>query len=160
MRYHFDTDFLIFALSVAGPERRRLRAVAVLQISAVAWYEFARGPRTPEQLAVARALFLENGVIAFSEMLASHTAEIVRRLGSLRRRAADVAIGVTAIRMDAVLITRNARDFAGIPDLELEAVARVRAKNRPADTALSGDCTASDGGAEVESGRQPEGSRR
>jgi hypothetical protein len=100
MRDHLDTDFLIFALSVAGSERKRLRAVAesdaVLQISAVAWYEFARGPRTPEQLSVARSLFGENGVIAFSEMLASHAAEIFRRLGSPRRRAAAVAIGVTA----------------------------------------------------------------
>jgi predicted nucleic acid-binding protein len=127
MRYHLDTDFLVFALSESGPERRRLRAVAesdaVLQISAVAWYEFARGPRTPEQLAVARSLFLENGVIAFSEVLANHAAEIFRRLGSPRRRAADVAIGVTALHMDAVLITRNARDFAGIPDLEVETIA-------------------------------------
>lgn len=127
MRYHIDTDFLVFALSMAGPERKRLRAIAesaaVLQISAVAWYEFARGPRTPEQLAVARSLFLEDGVIPFSEMLANDAAEIFRRLGSPLRRAADVAIGVTAVRMDAVLMTRNARDFAGIPDLEVEAVA-------------------------------------
>lgn len=127
MRYHFDTDFLIFALSAAGPERRRLRAVAqsdaILQISAVAWHEFARSPRTPEQLAVVRSLFPEDGVIAFSETLASHAAEIFRRLGSPRRRAADVAIGVTAVAMDAILITRNARDFAGIPDLKVEAVA-------------------------------------
>lgn len=127
MRVHLDTDFLVFALSESGPERRRLRAAAaseaVLQISAVAWYEFARGPRTPEQLAVARSLFPEDGVIAFSEALADHTAEIFRRLGSPRRRAADVAIGVTAATMGALLLTRNARDFAGIPDLHVEAVA-------------------------------------
>lgn len=126
MRFHLDTDFLIFALSEAGPERRRLRAVAesdaLLQISAVAWYEFARGPRTPEQLALARALFLEEGVIPFSEALAGQAAEIFRRLGSPRRRAADVAIGVTASASEAVLLTRNARDFAGIPDLQVEAV--------------------------------------
>jgi hypothetical protein len=28
MRYHLDTDFLVYALSTAGPERRRLRALA------------------------------------------------------------------------------------------------------------------------------------
>ena len=72
MRYHLDTDFLVYALSRAGSERRRLGALGdsddEIRMSAVAWYEFSRGPRTPEQL-----------------------------------------------------VTRNARDFAGIPDLRVEA---------------------------------------
>lgn len=130
MRFHLDTDFLVYALSVAGPERRRLAALsdsaAELQMSAVAWYEFARGPRTPEQLAVARSFLGEEGVISFSEELASHAAEIFRRLGSQRRRGADVAIGVTAVAHDAVLLARNARDFAGVPDLRAEAVGHTR----------------------------------
>ncbi len=125
MRYHLDTDFVVYALSTAGPERRRLRALAdseaEIQMAAVAWYEFARGPRTPEQLAVARALLGEDGVIAFSETIAATAADVFRRLGSPRKRAADVAIGVTATVCDAVLVTRNARDFAGIPDLRVEA---------------------------------------
>jgi predicted nucleic acid-binding protein len=124
MRFHLDTDFLVYALSAAGPERRRLFALAdsdaELQISAVAWYEFSRGARTPEQLAVARSLFAEDGVIAFSEGLAALAADVFRRLGSPRRRAADVAIGVTAIANDAVLLTRNTRDFSGIPELRVE----------------------------------------
>ena len=107
-------------------ERNRLRRAAeseaVLQISAVAWYEFCRGPRLPEQIAVARSLFAVDGVIPFDETLAAHAAEVFRRLGSPRRCAADIAIGVTAAATAAVLLTRNARDFAGIPDLELDAV--------------------------------------
>ena len=59
MRVHLDTDFLVFAVGRAGKERRRLTRLAaseaVIEMSAVAWYEFARGPRTPEQLAVAGA---------------------------------------------------------------------------------------------------------
>ena len=43
MRFHLDTDFLVYALSVAGVERRRLRTLADsdddVQMSAVAWYE-------------------------------------------------------------------------------------------------------------------------
>lgn len=127
MRYHLDTDFLVFALSKAGPERRRLRALAdsdaEIQMSAVGWFEFSRGPRTPEQLAVARSFFGEEGILAFSETLAAEAAEVFRRLGSPRKRAADVAIGVTAAIHEAVLLTRNARDFAGIPGLEVEATA-------------------------------------
>lgn len=124
MRYHLDTDFLVYALSVTGPERRRLSALAnsddEIQMSAVAWYEFSRGPRTPEQLAVARSFLGEDGVLAFSEGTAAQAAEVFRRLGSPRKRAADVAIGVTAMVHDAILVTRNVRDFAGLPGLRLE----------------------------------------
>jgi predicted nucleic acid-binding protein len=93
---------------------------AEIQISAVAWYEFSRGPRTPEQLAVARSFFPEDGVVPFSEDIAAEAAEVFRRLGSPRKRAADVAIGVTAAVSEAALCTHNARDFAGIPDLALD----------------------------------------
>ncbi len=122
MRFHLDTDFLIVALSRAGAERTRLLQLAgseaEIQISAVAWYEFSRGPRTPDQLAVARSLFFDDGIIPFSEELATIAGEVFRTLGSPRRRAADIAIGVTASSMGAVLLTLNPNDFAGIPHLQ------------------------------------------
>lgn len=124
MTFHLDTDFLVYALSVAGCERRALIDLAegdhVIAISAVAWYEFSRGPRTPEQLAVARSFFAEDGIIPLSEELAAEAAECFRRLGSPRRRTADIAIGITASAFKARLLTRNGRDFAGIPGLEIE----------------------------------------
>lgn len=123
--YHLDTDLLIYALSQSGKERRRLGVLvdsnAVLQMAAVAWYEFSRGPRTAEQLAVARVFLGDNGVVPFSEDLAQIAAETFRLLGSPRRRAADIAIGVTAQVAGAVLLSRNRRDFAGIPGLTVEA---------------------------------------
>ncbi len=123
MRVHLDTDFLVYALAFTGPERELLLELAdsesEIQMSAVAWYEFSRGPRTPEQLAVARSFFSEDGVVPFSEDLAAIAGEVFRSLGSPRRRAADVAIGVTAAGMGARLLTRNGRDFAGIPNLEI-----------------------------------------
>lgn len=126
---HLDSDFLVYALGRAGPERRRLVALAssddVIEISAVAWYEFTRGPRTPEQIAVARSFFTDdNGVVAFTEELAQRSAAVFRSLGSPRKRAADIAIGVIAAHRSALLLTRNARDFAGIPDLEIAATVR------------------------------------
>ena len=124
MTVHFDTDFLVYALGTAGPERRRLIEIAesdqVMELSAVAWYEFSRGPRTPEQLATARTFFADDGIVPFSEQIASAAAEVFRQLGSPRRRAADIAIGVTAALRGATLISRNARDFAGIPSLSVE----------------------------------------
>ena len=130
MRYHLDTDFFVYALSAPGAERKRLGSLsesdAEIQVSAIVWYEFSRGPRTPEQLAVARSFLGEDGVLPFSEGLASQAAEVFRRLGSPRRRGADVAIGVTAAAHGATLLTRNARDFTGIPELRLETAVRRR----------------------------------
>ena len=37
-----------------------LASDATLEASAIVWYEFGRGPRTPEQLAVARDLIAIN----------------------------------------------------------------------------------------------------
>ena len=125
MTIHLDTDFLVYALASGGPERRWLVEVAesdeAIEMSAVAWYEFSRGPRTPEQLATAREVLGADGVVPLSEQLATAAAEVFRRLGSPRRRAADIAIGVTAASCNATLISRNVRDFAGIPDLVVEA---------------------------------------
>ena len=127
MTFHLDTDFLVYAVATSGPERRRLvelaESGAELEISAIAWYEFSRGPRTPEQLAVARSFFRSDGVVPFAEEISSFAADVFRSLGSPRRRAADIAIGVTATFKRATLLTRNGRDFAGIPGLELEGFA-------------------------------------
>ena len=121
---HLDTDFLVYALAVSGPEKRKLLEIAesgeTIEISAVAWYEFSRAPRTPEQIATARGFFAGDGVIPLSEELAASAADTFRHLGSPRRRAADIAIGVTAAARDATLLSRYARDFAGIPGLVVE----------------------------------------
>lgn len=125
-RFHLDTDFLIHALGARGSAWRRLRALndddAELEISAIAWYEFLRGPRSPDQLTVARALFQDEGIIALSEMHAERSADLFRRLGSSRKRAADIAIAVAAIDRQAVLLTGNSRDYTGIDGLTLEAM--------------------------------------
>jgi predicted nucleic acid-binding protein len=124
---HLDTDFLIWALSVRGPERRRLEQLlsspARIEMSAIAWYEFCRGPRTPEQLAVARQALGPSGIVAFDDVIAERAGEVFRRLGSPRKRAADVAVGVTALVRSAVLVTRNSKDFRGIEGLVIDRVA-------------------------------------
>ncbi len=123
-RFHLDSDFLIYATVAAGPERDRLvtlsESSAVIEMSAVAWYEYARGPRRPDELALAR--FFVGSVVELTDELASRAADVFRSLGSPRRRANDIAIGVTAASCRATLLTRNARDFAGIPDLTVEPV--------------------------------------
>ena len=128
MIFHLDTDVLVWACSRSGPERARvfgiLEAGEHLAMSAWSWYEFRRGPRTPEQLAAASVVLGVSGVFPVSADIAEQAADTFRSLGSPRARAADILIGTTAAFARARLLTRNARDFAGIPDLDLEVVTR------------------------------------
>jgi predicted nucleic acid-binding protein len=123
-RYHLDTDFLVLATANRrGPEHHRLLEVlqsrAFVEISAIAWYEFLRGPRTPEAVAVASAMFGEEGILAFDEATAQRAADLYRGAAATRRRAADLAIAAHAIGRRATLLTHNPRDYAGIEGLTL-----------------------------------------
>ena len=89
-------------------------------MSAVAWYEYARGPRNPEQLALARFIMDEDGIVPLDDELATRAAETFRRAGSPRQRANDIAIGVTALARNATLLTRSTSEFANIEGLEVE----------------------------------------
>jgi predicted nucleic acid-binding protein len=122
-RYHLDTDFMLKAISIRGPEQSLLRRLsnsdAAIEISAIAWYEFCRGPRLPEQEALARSYLETDGIIAFDEDVAAQAADLFRRLGSPRKRAADVAIAATALSRDARLLSANTRDYSDIEGLKL-----------------------------------------
>jgi predicted nucleic acid-binding protein len=123
--FHLDADYLVYATCQRGLERERVTELLdsehELQISSAAWYEFCRGPRLPDEIAVARCLFAEDGgVIPLSEDLAVRAADVFRSLGSPRRRALDVVIGVTAVSCGACLLTRNRRDFESLPGLLLD----------------------------------------
>jgi predicted nucleic acid-binding protein len=126
-RVHLDNDFLVYALGTRGPERKLLYKLvdeaAPIAMSAIAWYEFCRGPRLPEQLALAEQLI---EVIAFDSTLAGLAGDTFRRLGSPRKRAQDIAIGVTARALGATLLTRNLRDFAGIDGLNVRTATAKR----------------------------------
>ena len=123
-RVHLDNDFLVYAIGMRGTERRRLYALIdgghALEMSAIAWYEYSRGPRLPEQLALAESFLGPDGVVPFDVQMAAEAGELFRRLGSPRKRAQDIAIGVTARARNATLLTRNVRDFAGIEGLQVE----------------------------------------
>jgi predicted nucleic acid-binding protein len=123
---HLDTDFLVYALSRRGPERRRLEALlgstSKIELSAIVWYEFCRGPRTSDQIAVAREALGPDAIVALDDSIAERAADLFRRLGSPRKRAADLLIGVTAMSRGARLLTRNHRDFRGIDGLRIESV--------------------------------------
>jgi predicted nucleic acid-binding protein len=64
--------------------------------------------------------FRDQGIITLTDAIAERAADEFRRLGSPRRRAADVVIGVTAVSYGATLLTRNRGDFADIEGLVVE----------------------------------------
>lgn len=124
-RYHLDTDFLVLATSQRrGPENVRLlellRSRAFVEISAIAWYEFVRGPRTPEAIAVARSVFGDDGILPFDETAAERAADLFRRAGATRRRGAELAIAAHAIGRRATLLTHNPRDYPEVAELKIE----------------------------------------
>ena len=126
IRYHLDTDFMLKAISAKGPEQTLLRRLsntdAAIEISAIVWYEFCRGPRSPDQEALARSYLETDGIIPFDEAVAASAADLFRRLGSPRKRAADIAIAATALSRGACLLSANSRDYSGIEGLRLGAV--------------------------------------
>jgi predicted nucleic acid-binding protein len=98
-----------------------LQSRAFVELSAIAWYEFVRGPRNPEVLAAARSVFGENGVLPFDESIAERAANLFRGAARSRRRAADLAIAAHAISRRAILLTHNPRDYEGIEGLLVES---------------------------------------
>lgn len=123
-RFHLDTDYLIHALMRRGHEHARLRELFEsehqVELSAMAWYEFVRGPRTPQQVAVARSFFAAAGIIPVTEEVAERAADLFRRLKSSRRRSGDLLIAAVALTRGATLLTRNLRDYADVDGLGLE----------------------------------------
>ncbi len=95
---HLDTSTLVDALTV---------------------YEWLRGPRLQEELAIREALFPRESTIAFGVEEALGASELCRRVRNPRGREVDLAIAACAMTHDAALWTLNATEFRDIPGLRL-----------------------------------------
>ncbi|MEQ1760146.1 MAG: type II toxin-antitoxin system VapC family toxin [Vicinamibacterales bacterium] len=120
---HLDTSVLIDALTGLKRSMPALRrAVAEgnrLGVSALVLYEWRRGPRTEDELAVEAALFAPEAIVAFGEDEAGISADAYRAVKRARGHEVDLAIAACAISQDARLWTLNPADFSDIPGLEL-----------------------------------------
>ncbi|MGE3404872.1 MAG: type II toxin-antitoxin system VapC family toxin [Vicinamibacterales bacterium] len=120
---HLDTSALIDA--VTGPRRSMpvLRQIIGdglrIGVSTLVLYEWQRGPRTPEELALARALLPPDAVTAFGEVEARVAAEYYRKAARARGREIDLAIAACAVTQEAELWTLNPADFADLKGLQL-----------------------------------------
>ena len=96
-----DTSVLVEGLGAGGSMRSDLRnAIGEgerITLPALVLYEWARGPRLPEELHAQEALFPSGDALPFGPDEALLAAELYRDLSRARGRAVDLAIAATAI---------------------------------------------------------------
>lgn len=120
-----DTSALVDALT--GPRRSapRLRGLIErgdrLALSTLVLYEWLRGPRLPQELAVQEALLPRTAAFPFGPTEADLAATLYRGVSRARQREFDLGVAACAIVQAATLWTLNSDDFDDIPDLQLLA---------------------------------------
>ena len=127
MRYLVDTDWLIDA-AIGRPRAQHLlerlsdEGLAVSIIAVAEVYEGAFGSPDPQATLDGLRAFL--GDFAILPVTDPIVEQFARLRATLRRQGQripdmDLLIAATAITEDLVLITRNVRHFARLPDLQL-----------------------------------------
>lgn len=120
---HLDTSVLVRALTgrrQSGPALRlAIEDGERLAIAAIVLFEWLRGPRSHEELALQEELFPVGIAIPLGPDEAVIAADLYRRAARPRSREADLAIAATALSRDAMLWTLNPGDFRDIAGLRL-----------------------------------------
>lgn len=123
MIVHLDTSVLVDALT--GPRRslplleRTVARGHVIAVSTLAFFEWLRGPRAPEELEDQEALLPSVEARPFGPPEAARAAGIYRAVKRARGRDMDIAIAACTIEHGAHLWTLNPDDFRDIPGLGL-----------------------------------------
>ena len=118
-----DTSVLIGALT--GLKRSGLAVRSALDeaepilLPALVLYEWLRGPRIAEELALQESLFPAESAIPFDREQAKVSADLYRSVRRARTREVDLAIAACALVHDARLWTLNHADFQDVPGIRL-----------------------------------------
>jgi len=118
-----DTSLLVDSLT--GPRHSAAILFGLVDrgeriaLPALVLYEWLRGPRTPEELAIQEVLFPSASALPFGPEEAALSARLYRSVSRARSRSIDIAVAACAIRHQAELWTLNVADFADIPGLRL-----------------------------------------
>lgn len=132
--YILDTDTLQLLQDENPTVLARVRAVALADraISVVTveeqlagWYAQLRQAKRPERLAwayrrlAATVRFLSQiQIVDFDEPAIQRCEQLKKR--KLKVRTMDLRIAATVLERDAILVTRNLRDFQRVPGLRIE----------------------------------------
>ena len=118
-----DTDVLIDFLSGKAPKSVDDALVrGALSTTAITAYELRRGARTEKALAAVELLLAQMAeIVSFDDTAAAEAAFTYRglaRAGQVIGKA-DLYIAGICIAAEAPLLTRNEREYARVPRLEL-----------------------------------------
>lgn len=118
-----DTSLLVDGLT--GPKRSGLALRTAIEsgerclVPSLVLYEWLRGPRSREEIAIQEALFPSQDAIPFGPAEAAISARLYRTLRRPRSRSFDLGIAACAINHNVPLWTLNNADFRDIPGLKL-----------------------------------------
>lgn len=118
-----DTSALIESLSGRKGAATALRGLIErgerILLPSIVLYEWLRGPRRDEELALQEELFPSEEAVPFGAAEARRAATLYGSIRRPRGREIDLAIASTALVREAALWTLNRDDFDDIPGLEL-----------------------------------------
>ena len=118
-----DTWILVDALTglkSTGPTVRSVLAEdETIFLPALVLYEWLRGPRISEELALQESLFPSKSAIPFDREQAIVSADLYRTVSRARTREVDLAIAACALVRQARLWTLNHADFQDVPGIRL-----------------------------------------
>ena len=128
-RYTLDTNVITAILKNEAPVLQHLRAAIgrgdEITLNAMSFFEVRRGlslPKFANKYARFQALVQEHDVLELDLPAMEEAAILYQHLQTTGTplEDADLLIAATALRHDAVLVTRNTKHFARIPNLRLE----------------------------------------
>lgn len=122
-RYILDTNAIIYFAGdepgVSGVLRPLIAGGTDIYIPTVVVTELFSIALTPASRMALEMAISTGTVVPFYEAMA-HVAADLRR--DYRIEFADATIAATALTMNAILLTRNVRDFKRIPNLSVQAI--------------------------------------
>ena len=118
-----DTSLLIGALTGLKHSGLAVRGALdegeTILLPALVLYEWLRGPRIAEELALQESLFPAEAAIPFDKEQAKVSADLYRSVRRARTREVDLAIAACALVHKARLWTLNRADFRDVPGIRL-----------------------------------------
>lgn len=119
-----DTDVLIWMTRGHAGAAARLQSLVPWRISAVTYIELVQGCRNKQELArIKKGLAMCNTeVLPITEAISNKAMELIEQYAlSHSLQLGDALIAATALEHQLPVLTANAKHFAAIKDLKLEA---------------------------------------